>query len=221
MVKSVIDKFSDFQVFNLHVQNQFQREKDLRQTLNEKLKELYKTETKLDSVYNNIESLFTGRISELSKKISTLERSHFDMDKRIRNLELEKEQQQDVRSKIRKGLIKPPPDNNKFLGSSEFVLFDFHNCDSKSNCHDCLNEKSCVWCNLEKKCLPGGVNGPSDGSCTTSFVIGTCPGSICDSYNSCNVNDLDIYRNVLKTKFVDGVQKKLSVMKEIKMVQMT
>lgn len=178
-------------MFNQHVQNQFLREKDLRDSLDTKLKELYKTETKVDSVYNNIEVLFTGRISDLSSKISILQRSHNDMDERIKKFEIEKDKQEEERSKIRSGLIKPPPDNNKFLGSSEFLLFDFHNCDSKSNCHDCLNEKTCVWCNLEKKCLPGGINGPSDGSCTTSFVIGSCPESICGFYKTCTVNKND------------------------------
>ena len=185
-VKNLIEKFSDFQIFNQHIQNQFHREKDFRDSLDNKLKELYRTESNMDNIYNNIESLFSGRLSDLSSKLSSLQRSHYDMEQRIKTIEIEKQHKQIDRSNIRSGMKSPM--NNKFLSSSEYLLFNLPNCNSFQFCNDCLNEKSCVWCNLERKCVPGGINGPSDGSCFTSFIYGSCPDSFCGVFKNCDVS---------------------------------
>jgi hypothetical protein len=195
MLKDIIDKFSDFQVFNQHIQNEFLREKDFKDSLEVKLKDLYQSETKVDNIYNNIQTLFTGRITELSSKIASLERSHFDIEQRLKNIDIDKARQHNQRSKIRLGVEKLNKNN---IESSEYLLFNEPHCNTLKNCNECMTEKSCVWCSLEKKCVPGGIDGPTDGSCMLSYLYGNCPESICDGFHDCKVK-LKLFEEMYRT----------------------
>ena len=89
----------NFQSFSQNIQNQFLREKDLRENIDNKLNELYKTETRIDSIYQTIDKIYSVRLSELSSKLSMFQKTHLEMEKRIKSIEIEK--QQTDRSTIR------------------------------------------------------------------------------------------------------------------------
>ena len=89
----------NFQSFSQNIQNQFLREKDLRENIDNKLNELYKTETRIDSIYQTIDKIYSVRLSELSSKLSMFQKTHLEMEQRIKSIEIEK--QQTDRSTIR------------------------------------------------------------------------------------------------------------------------
>jgi len=73
-VKDIVEQFSDYQTFDHHIQNQLLREKELRDSMENKLKMLHDKETSLMKINSNIENMFSGRIMEISRKISLMQK---------------------------------------------------------------------------------------------------------------------------------------------------
>jgi len=181
-VKDIVEQFSDYQTFDHHIQNQLLREKELRDSMENKLKMLHDKETSLMKINSNIENMFSGRIMEISRKISLMQKSYYDMDNKIKIIEIDRLKNQKERSQIRSGV---KLENNNEKTSSEYNLFNKPNCNKRKNCFDCLEESSCVWCSIGNNCVPGDVKGPTDGSCGMSFIYGSCPESFCSIFKDC------------------------------------
>jgi hypothetical protein len=169
-LENYFEKYFDYQGFYQQLEMQRSREKELRDSVEEKMRHLDQVEKKLEGMYSDIQSGVKDRVDKLEKKFLENESSNNDLSRRVYAIEKEKEKEQLSRDMIKKGI-------------SQIQMNDLiePECINRNSCRVCLEDPKCVWCSIEQKCKSGDLSGPFDGTCLSSFQYSTCSSNICTS----------------------------------------
>jgi hypothetical protein len=168
---------NSFHGFFEQMKMQMIRQKDLKKSLDSKLKEISNSESKIYEMYKDIQGEFKSHIGDISKKITNLETSNYDINQRLFSVEKDIEKDNlEIKMNI----------NGIKLDTEDFIKKTLEgDCENRSSCNVCVDDPRCVWCGMQKRCTLGTPNGPSDGSCMNSFEYGTCSQSTCDFLTNC------------------------------------
>jgi hypothetical protein len=192
-LQASISKILEYQTFYQQIEMQIAREKELRETVDTKLRHINDEELKIHQMYNDINSGVKLKVDELSKKFEKMQKENFSMEQRVFMLEKEKEKTQMVRTMNKNGkAFELEPD-----------------CLNRNSCRICLEDPKCVWCNIAKTCKPGDISGPYDASCLNSFEYSSCSQNQCSKYSSCSecIRDISCGWCTSENKCMDGTEK--------------
>jgi hypothetical protein len=165
----------DSQNFYKQIEMQIVREKELRESVDFKLKQVDETERKIEKIYNELNYGLKNKIDTLAQDTQLNKKLITEINQRLFSLETEKSKEQVSRNLMKNGIIPSTSINQVEPG-----------CLSRGSCRVCLEDPQCVWCNIEKKCKLGDMSGPYDGSCMNSFEYSTCSNSSCFKHSSCS-----------------------------------
>lgn len=173
MLTSITQFHGVFEQMKMHLM----RQKELKESLNVKLNEIKKSKEEIESLYHQIESTYKPKITDVSKTVSYLERSNYEINNRLFLIEKDNEKQE-LKNKLELNGITVNEDG----------LVNSHlepQCVSRNSCKVCLDNPNCVWCGMERRCTAGGITGPKDGGCMSSFEYNTCSQNSCNYLTSC------------------------------------
>lgn len=170
-LSSAVNKVLEFNSFYQQIELQIAREKELRQEVNSKLKEIDDSERRIDKIYNDINYSVKQKVNDLEGKYKQIEAKNYDFSQRLFVLEKEKEKEQLKR-------------NTQKLMNYDITTIE-PDCINRNSCSVCLEDPKCVWCSIEKRCKSGDMSGPYDGSCMDSFTYSTCFQSECIKFSTC------------------------------------
>jgi hypothetical protein len=185
----------DNQNFYKQIEMQIVREKELRESVDIKLKQVDETERKIEKIYNELNYGLKNNINQLTQESQSNKKLLFEINQRLFILETEKAKEQVSRNLLKNGLSQSTSINQVEPG-----------CLSRGTCRVCLEDPQCVWCSIEKKCKLGDMSGPYDGSCLNSFEYSTCSNSSCFKLSTCSeciANENCGWCGIMK-KCVDG-----------------
>jgi len=168
---------NEFHGFFEQMKMQMLRQKEMKKSLDCKLKEMSASEKKIFEMYKDIQSDYKSHIVDISKKVSNLESSHYEITQRLLNIQKDINKE-NLEIQMNKNGIK--------LESEEFLKQDSNKeCQTRLSCRVCVENTKCVWCGMQKRCTAGSINGPEDATCMNSFEYDTCSQSACNFLTSC------------------------------------
>jgi septal ring factor EnvC (AmiA/AmiB activator) len=172
-MKGILTQMNQFHEIFQQMKMQMERQKDLKNLLNEKVKEVSQSEFRVREVYSQIQSDFKNNLDTISKKVQDIEQSNYEINQKLFQIdkETEKEKIEENLSehKINPGLKDISLSNNKFL-----ILNSGSDCRNRKSCNVCVEDPRCVWCSIDRSCVNGSQDGPVDGSCALSFEYASC-----------------------------------------------
>jgi hypothetical protein len=200
-LKESFNRYFEFESIYKQIELQISREKELRDTVNQKLNEVKSVQDKINKMYQEINTDVKQKVNDLDTKYKSIEKSNYEINQRVFILEKEKEKTE-ISRKLTKDGISYKEDRNVIEAD----------CVNRSSCRVCLDDPKCVWCSIDKKCKLGDMAGPYDGSCNNSFEYSSCSQSLCNSFNSCfeciENESCGWCGNNIGNKCVDGNEKK-------------
>ena len=183
-IKAVLDKNIEYQSFYDQIKLQIEREKDIRAEVRDKIKEVQETESKLNTMFNNLEINYVNKIDDIALKLDQIEITNKNLKKKILEIEEKNQKEQLTRQMLNVGII--DNDKKERLIDKEIKKPKIiePKCVNRGSCRVCLEDPDCLWCKTDNTCKYGDTSGPFDGSCS-KFSFQNCDATECTGNFTC------------------------------------
>lgn len=165
-MSNIITGMSEFYSLYNSMQMQISSEKNLREEIEEEIKDISNSHRRIDEIYRQIQTNYEERLDSLFTILPQLQKSDEKNKQRMFILEKEKEKEGFFRKNLK---------NNVFNSQKANVIEP--QCVNRNSCRVCLEDPSCIWCKSSNKCMLGDSSGSIDGSCNGNdlFFYSSCP----------------------------------------------